>query len=198
MHFSKLGKLQGRLGIYASPSTTWQTPIYRDSCARSKTPRPKSTTSSSHSTSSWRTQASPPRCSCSTASTCCSPTSSTRCSRRCSAPSCSVRHSACSSHLLGAPAPQRPQRRTARAAAQPFISHPLRAPQHEWRRTSSTRVAADFLNARRKPAKGPRPRMKTFGNWVHILVIKWQVRFAKFLEMFYFSPSYLFSRVDKR
>jgi hypothetical protein len=109
-----------------------------------------------------------------------------------------VRHSACSSHLLGAPAPQRPQRRTARAAAQPFISHPLRAPQHEWRRTSSTRVAADFLNARRKPAKGPRPRMKTFGNWVHILVIKWQVRFAKFLEMFYFSPSYLFSRVDKR
>ena len=94
--------------------------------------------------------------------------------------------------------PQRPQRRTARAAAQPFISHPLRAPQHEWRRTSSTRVAADFLNARRKPAKGPRPRMKTFGNWVHILVIKWQVRFAKFLEMFYFSPSYLFSRVDKR
>ena len=40
-----------------------------------------------------------------------------------------------------------------------------------WWRTCSTRVAVDFLNARRKPTNGTRPRaLKTFGSWVHILV----------------------------
>ena len=66
-----------------------------------------------------------------------------------------------------------------------------------WRRTFSTRVAVDFLNARRKPANGPRPRVCWKLSAVGPHFGKWQVIFAKLLEMSCFSPFHLLSRVIK-
>ena len=141
------------MGIYTSPSATWQTPICRVPLHRHGARGPR------------RRAAHALR-----------PLHDARVAAR--------------SGLTGVPAPPPLARLLL------LLSRPLRAPQREWRQTSSTRVAADFLNAQRKPANGPRLCLKTFGSWVHILV-NGKFRFAKLLEMSYFSTSHLLFRVGK-
>ena len=70
--------------------------------------------------------------------------------------------------------------------------------------SASTRVAVDFLNVSggRLPERAKKAREWTETarenfRQLGLHIGKWQVRFAKLLEISYFSPSHLFSRVSK-